>query len=295
MRNVTWTYLGPNGTRSVVDLKHGIQSGNFVLFCNYKVLVIDFDVFEPKSYPFFINHDLCQVDVEKKGESFSYKFQILKDVDTPLNRWRKKVEKREWRLTSALIAATILSVFLAVFFLHGWKYRIDANTMQQSSLITVGKFVVENHEYNGETFNAHLQYNYRNSIFNSHYRLPVNSFGEVISANGLPLQSGDEFYIQFSHRQPNKNRVDYFKPTIAQISKYRNRVSNKYRSENRQVSSSEIDCLMDSVYEVDGLTGWANLYFHNVGPEKNVSNNETSYQKILENQKLKEKISKCKG
>ena len=59
-----------------------------------KILIIDFKVRETKSYSFFIDEELCEINITRTNDKFIYTFEINKTVQTPLNAKRKKREKK---------------------------------------------------------------------------------------------------------------------------------------------------------------------------------------------------------
>ncbi len=113
MNQQGWTFLDDFGGQHKVGIYHAPGSGNLMIYCNSKIVLIDFLVREPKDYSFFINEEFCEIKVEKdENEDFSYRFQVNKRVDTPLNRLRESREKRY--LTYALISIFLFILFLVV-------------------------------------------------------------------------------------------------------------------------------------------------------------------------------------
>ena len=52
--------------------------------------MLDFRVLKSKEYSFFIDDELCELTIEKKGDHFFYSFEFNRKADTPLNRAIKK-------------------------------------------------------------------------------------------------------------------------------------------------------------------------------------------------------------
>ena len=57
MSQFTWTYIGDNGALHRVGLFHGDETGHLMIYCNTRIVVIDFGVTTSKNYSFFINDD----------------------------------------------------------------------------------------------------------------------------------------------------------------------------------------------------------------------------------------------
>lgn len=112
-----WTYIGDRNEKTKVGLYHSAKSGNVMLFCGQKILVIDFYVFETKKYTFFIGDELCEVNIEKKDNCFYYGMEINTEVDTPRNRARKVINRKDFVesvVTMSLFVGTIALVYLGL-------------------------------------------------------------------------------------------------------------------------------------------------------------------------------------
>lgn len=117
MSQMTWTYIGDNGARHRVGLFHGDNTGHLLVYCNTRIVVIDFGVTSSKNYSFFINDELCDIEVEEKEGKFSYGFKVDQVTDTPRNRGRKKMIRDERRQTIVAGAVFVLFIVLLVFLL----------------------------------------------------------------------------------------------------------------------------------------------------------------------------------
>ena len=87
-------------------------------------MTVDFKVLDSKVYSFFVNDELCEIHLTRKGEKMFYEFQINKDADTPRNRARKKMEKKYWGQTLLFFGGMFL---LLIGFLLGMNYYSSKN------------------------------------------------------------------------------------------------------------------------------------------------------------------------
>jgi hypothetical protein len=117
MSQITWTYIDDDGSRHRVGLFHGDNTGHLLVYCNARVVVIDFSVRASKNYSFFINEELCDIAVEENEGKFSYGFKIDQITDTPRNRGRRKMIRTQIRQSLLFGAAFIFLLILAVFLL----------------------------------------------------------------------------------------------------------------------------------------------------------------------------------
>lgn len=116
MSQFTWTYIGDNGALHRVGLFHGDNTGHLMIYCNTRIVVIDFGVTTSKNYSFFINDELCDIAVEEKEGKFSYGFKVDEVTDTPRNRGRRKMLRTEHQQTFLIILTFLLILSLIVFF-----------------------------------------------------------------------------------------------------------------------------------------------------------------------------------
>lgn len=92
-----------------------------MVYINGRVVVIDFNVLQTKSYSFLIEDQLCDLQVNNQNGSFAYNFSIDRKANTPGNIRRRKRERRD-TIRSVAFGVCLLSVILvAVFFLLGGK------------------------------------------------------------------------------------------------------------------------------------------------------------------------------
>jgi len=116
MSQFAWTYIGDNGALHRVGLFHGDETGHLMIYCNTRIVVIDFGVTTSKNYSFFINDELCDIAIEEKEGKFSYGFRVDEVTDTPRNRGRRKMIRAEHRQTFYIILTFLLILSLTVFF-----------------------------------------------------------------------------------------------------------------------------------------------------------------------------------
>lgn len=115
MSQFTWTYIDDNGYRHRVGLFHGDHTGHLLIYCNTRIVVIDFSVTSSKNYSFFINDELCDIAIEEQDGKFSYGFKVDEITDTPRNRGRRKMIQLQHRQTLFIALAFLVVLTLIVF------------------------------------------------------------------------------------------------------------------------------------------------------------------------------------
>lgn len=112
MNCFNWTYIGDRNEKTSVGLYHSPKSGNVMLYCDKKILVIDFFVQESKTYSFFIGGELCEVTIEKEGNLYSYGMEINTKADTPRNRARKVLNRKDLVSSVVMMSAFVGAIAL---------------------------------------------------------------------------------------------------------------------------------------------------------------------------------------
>ena len=115
MSQLQWIYVDDFGVRHTVGLYHGHRSGNLVVYCNGKILFIDFGICEDKKYNFFIGDEYFDLVINRFSDKYTYGFIINEKEDTPRNRARKKLHRREWMQAAGvfcLFFVLVLTLFV---------------------------------------------------------------------------------------------------------------------------------------------------------------------------------------
>jgi len=115
MSQITWTYVDDDGYSHQVGLVHGDNSGHLLVYCNSRIVVIDFNVLTSKNYSFFIDEELCDVAIEEKEGKFSYGFTIDQITDTPRNRGRRRMNRIQTWQTLAMALGFVIAITAVVF------------------------------------------------------------------------------------------------------------------------------------------------------------------------------------
>lgn len=78
---------------------------------------MDFNVLETKTYTFFIEEELCNLEVELKDNKWHYGLKIDEKTETPLNILRKK-ERKKNLITSIIILSFVILIIstISLFF-----------------------------------------------------------------------------------------------------------------------------------------------------------------------------------
>ncbi|MFT4668125.1 MAG: hypothetical protein ACI9VN_001301 [Patescibacteria group bacterium] len=294
MNQFNWTYLGGNGKNHNVGMYHGAESGHLLVYCNNKIMLVDFKILKTSSYSFFIEDELCELEIELRDGKFYYGFNINKTADTPLNRIRKKKEIKHLYQSLGFIAGILLLIFTTFMIVNNWQ-----DTKQVVGITTLL------HEF-GEEASAKILIASENEDHSVSYYFIVNGRGYTVKSekakegvqlyqHGMPLEKGDEFVIRYLPENPNTCSIDYNRPTPSQVETYLKRAAMQYASKNPSVTDNESECLTKLAYELKGISGLADFYFQDVAVSDNPKHNVESFQRLVRDIPFQEEREKRCG
>ena len=115
MAQQNWQVNTGYGRDHIIGIYHGDQSGHLVVHCNNRVLLLDFNVLQPKSYKFFIDQELCELNIDRDQDQdqFCYDLTIDYKANTPKNLQREAFEKEERRAYLLSLVTGFGIIFLA--------------------------------------------------------------------------------------------------------------------------------------------------------------------------------------
>lgn len=266
---------------NLVEIKHFLESGNLAIFCDKQIIITDFEVYGDAEYSFFIEQELCRIVIKKTNTgNLSYEFEIVEDIDTPLNRFRKK-RSRKYLIQSifAILGVALLLVGLVASGYWMNQYYINKD-LRENGIVKAVNVKVKPHIHESKFYNAYYVIKYRNRQHAEHLGLGVDKNINPISPNGLPLENDDEFFLTFSSKNIRHSRIDFNAPTEKQVNRYRSRLLQRLATDS--LSARYNNCLLDVVYTKKGLSGWANLYYQNISRKENKTHNSDTYRKMMQ-------------
>ncbi len=277
MGQYTWQYVETQQPQ-VVTLYHGDTTGHVLITLNNKILVIDFKVRETKSYSFFIDEELCEVNIKRINDSFNYTFEINKTVQTPLNERRKKTEKKHlWQTVGffGLILLITVSIGVGLHWNKDQKMKISYYGGEAAAILTLSE---DENKYVYEI----------DGLFYENELLELPEF-----INDFPLETNDEFMIRYSKYKPDKHQFSFEKPTEKQIQKYKERAIEKELKLSPKKSRLQATCLVEIAFEMKGISAVADFYFQDKSEKENSKYNENTYKRLIRSVDFKKYTQKC--
>ncbi len=302
MAQVSWIYLDDFGGRHRVGLYHGDKSGHLLLYCDARIVQIDFSVKESRTYSFFIEDELCEVSVQRESQGFSYAFHINKRVNTPRNRRRRAEERRNWWLVFGVLGALVGVASAAVFFLMRWDALQREKTWANAFVFSLSAAEERRLEAEGRTsvarlFIAHegqqrwVYYGFlteENRQMTGQFRVPDT--GLIVLPNGFPLRDRDAFAVKYLPANPNIHRVFFESPTPETISNYFDLAARAQQAAHPDNSAGRNYCIASLALREKGWPSLANFIFQNTPADQNPHHNRDSYLRLIREPALSQKI-----
>lgn len=306
MAQMGWVYLDDRGGRHRVGLYHGDQSGHLVIHCNLRVVQIDFSVKDTKKYSFFIEDELCEINVVKeKDGSFGYEFIVNKTVDTPRNRIRRIEERRIRRHMAVFLAGFVAVIVLGFIGFRWYDRRVEAEEMAKHSLFAnLTHENIKRLSLEGKTGTAQLFVVQEGSQRKVLYgfttsggaqisgSFAVRDTGTILLPSGFPLSDRDAFQVTYLPSDPKVHRVDFYLPTRSTIEVYIKIAGQAERDAHPDISEKKSICLALSAAELKGWQSLADFIFQTKSSNENVRHNQDSYQRLVRDADYSKKVQK---
>lgn len=114
MAQLNWQVTNQRGRQFTVGVYHGASTGHLVVHCNSRVILIDFNVCQTKTYSFLLDEDLCELRIDREGNDFAYDL----DLDIPDADSSQQEAPTNWNNYYAL--GSLIAFFLTIYLLTIW-------------------------------------------------------------------------------------------------------------------------------------------------------------------------------
>lgn len=117
MNQFHWTYWDQIGRQHVVGILHGIKTGHLLIHLNSNILIIDFNVFQPKKYSFLINEEICELQIKEAASGFKYDFGVNEAQAAERKALaRKKEQKFMYQKIGAIVLTSLILFSITMLF-----------------------------------------------------------------------------------------------------------------------------------------------------------------------------------
>jgi len=189
-----WTFLDNKQGRHTLGIAHSPTSGHLVVHCDHRVVLIDFGVLEDRTFSFFVEEELCKLNlVGSKENGFTYNFNIDTEIDTENNRERKEKKRTERFKSGTRLAVMLGGVLAIVLGVAWWGYSSKIErlpyTLRLEGVGAQGEFLAD----------GRLEFIAGNTIVKGR---PLGA--DLVRLNRLSFKKGEELSLLFdSHNYDN--------------------------------------------------------------------------------------------
>ncbi len=277
MNKFKWTFVNPSGGHNIVGVMHDVKKGHFAIHCDKKFILADKDVFDSNIYTFFVDDELCKIEVKKINGKFAYQFIIDKKTNTPLNKARKKLNQKNILYSILTVAGIVLVVALFMIGGRAMNDYLKGKKIEEHGVTTIAvmKMVGADQKYQ-------YYYHFTDSVQNYYYHYGAYETKNPMLKNGFPLQAEDAFEVIYASIDPNANRLEIFNPTENQLNKYQQLALQQYRTYYPIYKEAYCNCVLDIAKKQKGVEGLALFYHLNTLPKTNKAYNKVKYEQYID-------------
>ena len=253
MAQIDWMVTGNRGSRFRIGLYHGDHSGHVLMYCNNRIVTIDFGVLTEKTYTLFLDDELCEISIQPGPTGYAYDCSVNTDAATPLNelrRARKKEERRGMAIAIGVLILVATGIGLFASMAHS-----DSYTDRRAEVAAGYGDITEASLYTSSG-NGALYYNY--SVDDRIYRAPLGSI-PAAQLPALPPAAGDRFSIRYDPEQPRVAVLLFDRYDQRQAERYRKRLYERYAADHPDLSPAQVRCHLDAARDVSGNAGYLEL------------------------------------
>ncbi len=117
MSQSNWVYSDQTGQQYQIGLYHGQSSGHLIVYCNWKVILIDFNVLNSKTYSFYFGDELCHLKIDKRGDGYQYGFQQSDETLIAIKNHHKKLWRTDLAKALGAFLVSLILIITVIYFL----------------------------------------------------------------------------------------------------------------------------------------------------------------------------------
>ena len=247
-----WTVIANNGQRYRIGIYHGDQTGHVVVHAEGKVVITDFNVWDSKTYSFFVEDDLCEVAISKKKEhTYTYSCRLNYEADTPLNAQRRQLARQNWRL--GLLFAVVIISFACIAAGYFYLNPSVEKVRREKRLLSMRLGAEQEVQLLFDEAASTWYHTY--SSWGRNRKLVLSWPADTLTPAGWKLAQGDAFIAYRSKEMPALFYVDLQQPAPSLMEKYRRTITEALRQHYPMLSVVDIQCLLEAADRSAGPRG----------------------------------------
>lgn len=291
MNKREWIHIDAFQRQNKIGVMHNPKDGNFLVYYNDKVILVDFKVFESKKFKFFLDEEFCEISVIRKKKGFSYEFAFDTKTKTKKNILRKKDILQQNRKGLKWLIGVPLVIIIAI-----WSYTLLRSQYLESSL----------EKYPVSTWATYKVFKKTGSdVYQSFYYFTEEKTGENIqskivyskspptTSQGLPLKNKDQFRLIYSSKHNFHHQLDFNQPSQKTVEDIIERILPFHLKNQQGRMTSEIKCEIQVAYQLKQLDGLADIYYQQTPSSENSKHNSDSYLRLIRDTPFQKEMEKC--
>ena len=284
MAQLGWTVITRQGRHYKIGLYHGARSGHLLIHCNKKVMQVDFNVRQSKTYSFFLDDQLYEVKIVREGDRFGYACEENENVDTPLNRARKVEDKKNDKKLVLFLLVIVLFIGAGLYY-SAQQDHVDEDERKEllaSQPTRISKMRIYEKD-------NRWQYSYlaKDEIIQG--RLPIGLKHPL----GFPLMDGDEFTLKYSQEKPKVYELLWEEEIPEQTEKYTQLAGAIHTHFHPELDPRQIKCQLALAHELKGLQGLSTLYHQHISPDSLDLFNQNTYLRLIRSEVFQQRVKDC--
>lgn len=256
---------------------------------NRKIILLDKKVFGQDSYSFFIDDELCIVDILIINNRYQYQFRVDTTAKTALNDIRKKKQKENLLYSLTTFSGLFTAVAIAMTLIFITQDNRLWESVRDNAVLSVAQIRIIELQNN----RFHVFYTYRDSLRQVQGFLKIYDDANPILDNGFPVQNEDGFLVTYSNKVKTNNKLHLNHPTHQTVQRYRQLATDKYLKNNPQAMPDYCNCIVDIAYATKGWEGYALVYNARTTASDNERFNHKIYQDWLNSKAFLDKEIDC--
>lgn len=286
----SWKYYGAV-KQHVVEMIHHLNHERLLLRLN-GTIIIDETISTAttnKVISFFVDGELCVVNVDKINNKYSYNF-ITPEYSTSKKGIKRKTRHR---LMIAGFAALFLLIFVGLG--SGILYQIIRHEHQKYNNSLggiVAKASINRIVYNPneKAYSIYYQYQVNGTKFNAQQQLE-KKYPKAYTPFHMPINTNDEFDVIYTPMNPESSRLLLDRPSPQQIERYRNMAREACIS-SAEHNEQWCDCTALYLFFHFKEEGYARLYHIN-NTNKKLPYHQGNFTSFINSNKFSSTFTNC--
>ncbi|MGB0929612.1 MAG: hypothetical protein ACPGVB_02465 [Chitinophagales bacterium] len=263
---------------------------------------------ESKKLSFFIDGELFEIEVIRKGKEFLYLFTPHIYSTSKIGKTRKKAAKRELISVNTGVALLTSGLLITVLYFSIY-YQNDTPALSLGGITTTGtieeinarqKHILKRETGETKILNGNIRYKFKvaDDIYYGDTYLYKKIDHYYLAQTGLPIQTGDEFIVLYEPSNPNVNKILFDRPSPQKLEQYQLTareacLKNIPLSVPPDKDLSYCECLRAYLFQQYDLEALAHIIHQSTRKTRFEDFNEETYPKFMNQERQQEIEATC--